>query len=626
MFSLRYMRSNRGVSPIVASMMMIALVVVGGSTVALIIGNSDSTPTIDTTDSSLDSIITTYGDLNVNISLAKSAYDLTLYQLEGKKYYTSLTITLAYSGENGDPSYIYVSDFDIFVYGEKLDEIASWEIDPTSVVGATVHRDIDGRVAGYKQAKNSAATYVVKLTDTSITNARIYYDTSFTYKAEIGTDVDPVTGEFNINQIVENEEISKIVFNTIYKHVTIFHYGQKSSDTTSALNYWMDVIRDNNGSNKIYFLFDAKNDVYDTKNGDHNRIGNITDFAIKTNLVIFAEWAIHRDETSFVRQLHNLNVPLTFGGSVRKIVDRIDYTATQQVIGVIPHPFDNTWFDAKHMIITNSYYFLTTPSNLLVDIYGAGEPAYVEQYARDAAYVDTNNNDEIINLGRSDILGQFKYTLATFYNHSQGALLTLKNANETTGTSLVTSLVINHQAAALSKTAFRNMLFYAFQDPERIIISNARLDITSFTMTDRIRNYRFYRTREDPAFSITAQVSGGNIDGHSLNLTLNMDRDIKIKDDKYKASVKIGNTILSIPFKIIKTKNARVINLQIGKYYPDMVYDGEIIEVQIPNKGAINTEAVIENWWYLYSWNVAIEYKTSDGAFGAPATAATSPP
>ncbi len=623
MFSLRYINSKRAVSPVVSSMLLIALIVAAGVSVMVVLDNANTVPTVETTDNELTPSNNLRTDkLNISISLQRSSFDLSIYQSEGKKYYTSLSVSVDYYGLSNDPAFIYIADVDVFVYGEKLDEIASWEIDSSSITGAEIQFDNNGDIAGYRQAINSTATYIVNLSDKDIKNARIFVDTTFTYKAKIGTEIDATSGRFTITQSVENEEISKIVFNTIYKTVNIFHYGQKINDKITALYEWVDVLNTYNGSNKVYFLFDEKANVFDIKKDEQNtRIANVTEFANSTDLVIFAEWAIHKDASAFVQKLFDLNVPMTFGGSVRKIWKKIDTQLTEDIIGVIPNVAKHK-VKSKWATFSNSYKFYSVQSNLLVDIAGIGEASYVEKKAYDAAYI---NSTIATKLGESNILIAEQFTGGkVYFNHSNGVLLSLREANATIGTPLITSFVINHEAVALSRTTFRNMLFYAFSDPERIIISNAKLEITSFTMTAKTKKSGF---REDPAFSISAIVTGGNIDGGSVNLTLHMDKKIKWKDKKgYDAQVIIAGNIYKIPFKIDKSKSSWVINLQIGKYHKQVINEGDTISISIPTKKSLNSEKVFTPVWQAYSWNVAIEYRTSDGAIGAPATATTKSP
>ncbi len=627
MFSVYYIKSKRAVSPVISSMLLIALIVAAGVSIMVVLDNANTVPTVETNDDALNIFGGLPSDeLNISISLLKSSIDLSIYQSENKKYYTSLSVTIDYYGMNSDPVFIYIADIDVFVYGEKLDEISPWIIDSTAITGAEIQFDNNGDIAGYRQTINSTATYIVNLSDKDIKNARIFYETSFSYRAKIGTEIDATSGRFAITQSVENEEISKIVFNTIYKTVSIFHYAQSLIDTTSALYQWVDILNTYNGSNKIYFLFDSS-DIYDISQNEQNtRIANVTEFANSTDLVIFAEWAIHTSASAFVQTIFDLNVPMTFGGSVRNIWDSIDATLTEQIIGVIPNVVQHN-FNPRWSTITNSYQFYSVQSNLLVDIAGTGEASYVEENGFDAAYI---NSSIATKLGESNILIRLKLFGTIDFNHTDGVLLSLREANATYNTPLITSLVINHEAAALSRTAFRNMLFYAFSDPERIIISNARLEITSFTMTDTISNGWFgLQFREDPAFAISAIVTGGNIDGGSVNLTLNMDSDIRwTTTNGYTAQVIIAGNIYAIPFNIIQTSNAWVINLAIGDYHNMVINEGDTISIAIPESGALNSRGSFSfaSIWEAYSWNVAIEYRTSDGAIGAPATAATSPP
>ena len=109
----------------------------------------------------------------------------------------------------------------------------------------------------------------------------MFFDTTFSYQAKVGSTAGIV------EYLVENEEISKIKFNVIKYNISIIHFNQDINDPNSGLGYWNDVMRDNNGSNKIFFLFDETQDLYDISLNDLVGL-NLTAFAEQYQMVIFA--------------------------------------------------------------------------------------------------------------------------------------------------------------------------------------------------------------------------------------------------------------------------------------------------------------------------------------------------
>ncbi|MCY3410352.1 MAG: hypothetical protein INQ03_01835 [Candidatus Heimdallarchaeota archaeon] len=598
--SLRFIRSKRAVSPVIASLLIIALSVAAGVAVNTVFSNLDSTPTVETTDDTLIGTNIDSDELDVSISLVKSSYDLAIYSAEEKKYYTSIKVQLTYESSSSGPDFMYVFDVDIFVYGEKLDEIATWSID--GVQGASMETDAEGNFMGYKQAKGQSATYTVVLSDVSNKQARVPYETSFTYRAKFGQ------SPGIIDQYVEAEEISKIVFNVIRYNVTIFHYGQNLADTTSSLFKWVNTININNGSNKIYFLFDVNEDIYDISNNDHiNRISNFTEWSSYTHLVLFAEWAIHNDASAIANQIHKANIPMAFAGTVEHIWDQLNSTATELITGTIPRSsFINQL--SKWVIANNYYQFNTSLSSLLVDIAGVEENPYLDADGYDAA---TINSTIAHQLGISHIELLFKFGLFVLFNHT-GVLLSLKEANSTLGTNIVTSFVIDHRSATYVDTVYRNMLFYAFQDPERIIISNARITIDSFTMTDiadRRDNFR-----EDPEFRITATVSGGDIS--TANFTISMEESINWRSTSGTADIVIGGSTprfyTGVAITIVETGSSDDIVINLGALH-GILYDGDTIEIIINRLDSQKTFTIL---WLVYPFAAKYSWVTSDGASG----------
>jgi hypothetical protein len=229
------LRQRRAISPVIASLLIITLAIVGGAGISVVLNNiEDNTPNVQSSDN-LDnfgsSALTQSTDLDVSISLEKLAHNAEILASEGKKYYTSIAVKLSYSGPSSAPSSLYVIDFDFYVYGVKLDETASWQI--RSASGASGPYDQGGNFEGYKQLKGTTATYIVAMNDAdlNIIEARIPADASFTYQAKVGTSAAKIT------HFIINEELSKLVLNPVYYNVSIFHYGQSVLDTTSALNY-----------------------------------------------------------------------------------------------------------------------------------------------------------------------------------------------------------------------------------------------------------------------------------------------------------------------------------------------------------------------------------------------------
>ncbi len=596
-------KSTRAISPAIATILLIALSVVAAVSVSVVLQSIDmNNQGYDTSGALIgaNSSVTAANDVSVSISINKLAYNLQIFAEENKKYYTRIEVNVNYTGSPLNPDYIYVMDFDIYVYGLKLDDISPWKISTAN--GADPQFDSNGNFVGYQQAKNTTATYKIELEDISKKDARIFEANSFVYEVKFGLTPGIITNT------VSKEELSKVVFNTVMYNVSIVHYGQDKTDPNSALAYWIDAINYQNGSNKLYFRFNEASDIYDSSAGDLNGL-NMTWFTTYYQLVIFAEWAVVKEESTFAKIVHEAGIPLLFGGTIT-FFDRsgagalqvINSTAQEEITGLTPASYTGR----RERSSSNYYSFNTSSSPLVLGISGATEDPYLDEYGFDAVDLAPNSKADTYGTAHIELYdrrGRLKY------NHT-GPMLTKVDANITTGEGMVITYVIQHTLATYSQTVFRNIIFSAFKDDDRIRLTKASLSIDSWVKNVSSRN---------DAFNIQIQLSviNGDIKNNTLTYTLNMDRDIRWRGTSYTASVIIGTTVISIPYTIDRGTEFDQIYLDIGSHYNGNIVEGTVIKISLPDSGNMRLRRSDSNLDSGYAWINKFEWLSLDDSYGS---------
>ncbi len=586
-------RSKRAVSPVVSTILLIALTSASIGGVAIIMSNinAEGLPTANTDDASIgaNSGVALDEDISIDLSIAKLSYNLMIFANEGKKYYTSITIQVDYTGTIFTPNYIYLIDFDIFVYGQKLDEVSSWTIELAT--GASLVTDADDKFAGFEQAKGSSATYVVEVEDPDNQESRIFEESNFQYQAKVGLEPGVITHQFI------QEEVSKVQFNNVYYNIAIVHTGQLVSDPTSGIAYWLDALNFHNGSSNLFLLFNENIDLYDTS---VLSTLNFTAFAEYYNAVIFAEWGIHIDAVTFATYMHEHSMPMLFAGTIADTSTSIDDTAQNMITGVTP----NSHFK-REKEFSNSYYFNTSTDYLLLGISGQGDDGYIDYYGYDAALLTGTN---ITQYGEVHIELYNQAWRPPVFEHT-GPFLVRKDADLLSGTGMTITYIINHAAASHSQTVFRNMIFSAFHDEDRILTSVASMTIDSWVKIV---------AGDDKSFSImiTSTVIDGDIKADTLTFSLKMDKDIKWKSSSYVASLRVaGNLIENVEYTVADGLSFDLITIDIGLEYGSDIPEGSSIIIYLPQSDEMS---VIRNTNLEsnYDWISLFEWLSLDDSFG----------
>lgn len=590
MLITRLRQARKGLSPVVSTILLIALVVVAVSATVAIFNDVDSAPDPDIqTGIGANSTIALSEDITVEISIFKLSYNLYIFSETGKKYYTSITIQVEYIGIDGiHPSEIYVKDFDIFVYGQKLDEISPWEI--TGTTGAEIVTNSDNQFVGYKHTMNTIATYVVEVQDTDNIGALVYEETSFSYKAKVGTVPDRVTHTFL------NEELSKVVFSKVVYNVSIIHNNQDYQDPTSGVAYWMDAIDFHNGSNSMYFLMDTASDMYDVTAGDLTGL-NMTWFTSYYQIVIFAEWGIHDAASAFAETVHESGVTLLMGGTVTDISGNLNNTASEYISGVTPNVYGQRQRNSANWVQFND-----TSDLLVLGLSGVREDPYIDDYGYDAANLVPDSG--AIQLGISHI--ELSFLWWTRFTH-EGPMLVDKSMNVTTGTGRVITFILNHATSTNSETIFRNMLFASVNDEERIIMSTADIQFDEWTFT--VNNYREFN------IYLSVTVTDADIMADTLKYTLIMDKDLSWRDLSGTAAVVVDGTPLSMPYTIVEGTDFDYLELEIGLAYGADIIEGSVITILLPDAGWMR----LRGWGLLFAgaaWVNQFEWLSLDESYG----------
>ena len=617
----RFLKSRRGVSPVVAIMLLIAIGIAGGAGVSVILSNVTDDP------STFESKIViseseSSKDLDVSISSLSTDFSLILSNVTD---YTSIAIMV----QNNVGSDIYVIDFDILVYGEKLDDYSPWTI--TDASGAT-YTSSEGKYAGYKQNTDTMAIYNVDIEDVNNTLARLPNDTTFTYQVKYGTEPG-VISKFRYEQ-----QESKVIFEVIFFNVSIFHWGSTFA-ASSAAGQYEQSLTSLNGTNKMFFRYSRANDAFDVSDSNVVSNLNITQLNRFYDLVIVDKWVVPQGAGDVIEQLHGNGTNLIFYGglvefdqnlqNVNTIYGMIDLPRTLNITGLVP----DFYFGGGVKGSVNGYRFYSGSDSALAGHSGESFDEIPSNKANkvqgDLKAVDAADLGVITEA--FDVLGNATYKLykkdlpnqivpANLLWENNGPLLIRKNRviNES---GLVYSFVWKHNEIIKDNKATKTnpthlasirkaMILSTLGESVRELYTYAELSIDAITLdVQNAMNKKF-------DIQISATVLNADINGGTLYVTLDL-------PDLYDWKTTVGKFNVYIDGNLVINKKDYAINsdgriyLDIGGNYTQNLIKGSTIIIVLREKFGdgkwmdLNTADTT-----AYDWKVEASFES--GTFALP--------
>ncbi len=350
---------------------MIALIVASTSAVMVFLQYSENTSSVTSEDGpSQGQDTTTASSQSVSFEVAKFAKNLN------DTYYSSIELRVDYTGPD---AYILVYDVDIYVDGIRLDDYSEWVI----VDSAAEYTTSNGEFTGYKQLANTSIVYKVNLTDSSNTLARLPMNTGFTYTVALGD----INGE--IVEVLTETHISVNIYNPVVYNVSVLHYGQDIDDPDSMLATIINMVKELNGSNKLYYRLNNETNVYDTSE-DFNG----TAIAEWSDLIINAEWVVSTDAAAEMMKIYLSGKPMLMIGRVIEDLyddDNVDNSTTQSITGVWYTPHTKEYKEKKYYL-TGSYTWAKTNDYLLQSLQGSITLYDNQEYLWSIGKYDDSNN------------------------------------------------------------------------------------------------------------------------------------------------------------------------------------------------------------------------------------------
>lgn len=584
----RFIKSRRGVSPVVAIVLLIAIGIAGGAGVSVILSNVTDDP-LTVESKIIASQSESSNDLDVSISSLSTDFSLILSNVTD---YTSIAIMV----QNNAGSDVYIIDFDILVYGEKLDDYSPWTI--TDASGAT-YTSSEGNYAGYKQNSDTSAIYTVEVEDVNNTLARLPNDTTFTYQVKYG-DEPGVISKFSYEQ-----RESKVIFEVIFFNVAIFHWGSTFA-VSSAAGQYEQTLTSLNGTNKMFFRYSRGDDAFDVSDSSVVSSLNITQMSLFYDLVLVDKWVVPQGAGDVIEQLHVKGTDLIFYGglvefdqnlqNVNTIYGMIDLPRTLNITGLVP----DFYFGGGVKGSVNGYRFYSGSDSVLAGHNGESFDEIPNNNANkvkgDLKAVDAADLGVIT--GAFDILGNATYKLykkdlpnqivpANLLWENNGPLLIRKNKviNES---GLVYSFVWKHNEIIKDNKATKTnpahlasirkaMILSTLGESVRELYTYAELSIDAITLD--VQNPM--NTKFD--VQITATVLNADINGGTLYVTLYL-------PDLYDWKTTIGNFNAYVDGNLVINKKNYVINpdgrvyLDIGGNYTQTLVKGSTIIIVLQEK------------------------------------------
>ena len=543
---LRLFRNTRGVSPVIAIILLIAIGIAGGSAVLLVLNAANdrqirAESKLGDTEAS--------GTLELDFALLKLSRDPTL-TFANITDYSIITVRVINTGSKA----VYIIDFDLTVYGEKLDDYSPWTI--TTVSGAT-YQSAGTLYLGYKQDADTTALYTVQLEDLNNTLARIPDQTTFTYEIKYGETAGIV------EHISKKEQISAITFKALFYNIALFHFEQNWTQRDSP-GQWEITLQEVNSTNNLFFFYDRASDAYEYNATDIINPINTTAFAQEYDVVLMDKWAVPFALDSILTDLHGAGIPILFYGGLDPLVTsgadistKINFTATEDLTGVTPQPYmGSTPLSRFAFGSNNTYTFNSSTENIL---YGMSGQTFIERGIAENIWdlADVYGFDIANFTTIEPAFEVYGSAWHRYYNvrekndfkpetqiyNQTGVVLTHKIAVEQTGEvfsyiwktnedlpldrtgDIFDKYGIITSSGHLSSVRF-NMLTSVTSEVDRILDTEATVIITSINI-----DFRYSFTNLIFDFEINGLVTESAVLQNSLNLTLDFPDDIKFDDN-----------------------------------------------------------------------------------------------
>ncbi|OLS25115.1 MAG: hypothetical protein HeimC2_19870 [Candidatus Heimdallarchaeota archaeon LC_2] len=620
-----YLKQGRAVSPVIATILLITVSLAAGTTVATLLSNiEDRTPTIDT-DAALGVTGSTSVDtFSIETEITKLSGDIEL-QILNIDDYTKLTISLSYAGEN---AFIYVIDFDILVYGIKLDDFSSWTI--TDAIGAT-YTTVNGQYGGYEQAKDTTVQYVLEVEDRFNDRARLPSQTTFSYEVKIGENPGV------ISKTILKERESKVIFSYIAYNITIFHWGS-SFAVNSAARQIEDSLALINGTNNLFFIYTRANDAYDISNPTVVSNMNATAISEYYQVVMVDKWAVPASGASVITDIHSSGTSLVFYGTIidfdpsgrnaNTVLSRIDLPATKNITGLIPNLY-NVGTNVRST--DNGYQFVSSIDGTLTGLSGSSfteVPSQINQLFQ-RTIGDTVGFDAAlftdVGIEQFDVFGNSSYTFydvrrnpspADIIWEHNGPLFIRKNGITNVTGDVYSFTWKTHEnfpdTGALKTdeyhlaTVIKNMILSLVSELERQSFTYAEMSLDSLNLNVRNGNRRF-------EIEVTMSVQNADVNGATLELTVDLPDELNIdtgifSTPRYAMYIN-GNRVVNNEFfgiDLITPDN--VFFIDVGEVYTETILENSVILIVIDGlSGWLSLENSNTNF---YDWLIHIDFQS----------------
>ncbi len=620
-----YLKKGRAVSPVIATILLITVSLAAGAAVATILNNiEDRTPTIDTDAALGVTGSTSVETFSIDTEVTKLSGDIEL-QILNITDYTKLTITLSYTGEN---AYIYVIDFDILVYGIKLDDFSAWTI--TEAIGAS-YTSYNGQYAGYKQEKDTSVQYTLEVDDRLNDRARVPDQTTFSYEVKIGEEPGI------ISKTILKERESKIIFNYIAYNISLFHWGS-SFGVNDAASQLEDALVLINGTNNLFFIYTRGNDAYDISNPTVVDNMNVTAINEKYQIVLVDKWAVPASGASVISNVHTNGTSLVFYGTIldfdssgrnaNTVLSKIDLATTKNVTGLIPNLY-NVGTNVRST--DNGYQFVSGIDGVLTGLSGNSfteVPSQINQLFQrtigDTVGFDAANFTDI-GISQFDVFGNSSYK---FYDQRRdpapedliwkhnGPLFIRKN-----GITNVTGDVYTFtwktrenfpDTGALKNdeyhlaTVIKNMILSLVSELERQTFTYAEMTIDSLDLNVRNGNTRF-------EIEVTMSVQNADVNGATLELTVDLPDQLDLNTGifstpRYAMYINGSPVVTNEFFGIDLDTSDNTFFIDVGEVYTETILENSVILIVIDG---------LAGWLRLdsadttqYDWFVHIDFQS----------------
>lgn len=628
-------KKRRAVSPIIATILLISVSLAAGTAISVILSNiEDSTPTVQT-DSALGVVgSSSLNEFELTTDVTELSGDILLIQQDIFDY-VSLTIELTYTGSN---AFIYVIDFDILVYGIKLDDISPWKID--SAQGAT-YTTVNGEYGGYKHDNGVSVQYVLMVEDPLNARARVPDQTTFSYEVKIGEEPGIISDK------VLKERESKVIFNYITYNVSIFHWGS-TFQTQEAAKQLEDTLSTINGTNNMFFIYSRAVDAFDISDPAVISSINVTAISEKYEMVLVDKWVVPTGAGGVIKQIHESGTSLIFYGTLidfssgnnkdpQDAIDNIDYTVTENITGLIPMVYDQ---GGNIRGTRNSYGFVSALDGVLTGLGGQTfeeVPSQINQLFQ-RSIGDTEGFD-VAALTTSpqgfDVLGNATYE---FYNtrrisdfspstllwENNGPLLIRKNkvtnvSGDVYAFTWKTHEEFNDRGATKTDEYHlanirENMILSLVSELERQTFEYAELTFDELKLTVRNGNTRF-------KIEVTATVTNADINGATLEVTIDLPDELSLNTGifatpRYAMYINGSQVVSNEFFGIDLDTNDNTFFIDVGEVYTENIPENTQIRIVIDGlAGWLRLNNADTNF---YDWFITMDYQS--GVFALPGT------